>query len=193
MWSVTRNTGETRITLSLSHPSPSGSSRIDIPCGFLSHMLNLMAHRGRLCLNVTAEGDMDVDAHHLTEDIGIVTGIAFREMITSDSATLRRRYGWCLLPMDGSLAQIALDISGRGGLYWEGGFPTDKCGDFDMELVPEFFRGFCRESRVILHVHLLSADNSHHGAEAAFKGMGMALDMALSPADVEPSTKGEWV
>ncbi|MDR1884910.1 MAG: imidazoleglycerol-phosphate dehydratase [Synergistaceae bacterium] len=192
MPSITRNTGETRIALSLSHPSPSGSSHIDIPCGFLAHMLDLMAHRGRFRLDLEATGDVCVDAHHLTEDVGITAGMALREMIVSEGIP-RRRYGWCLLPMDGSLARVALDISGRGGLYWEGNFPTERCGNFDLELVPEFFRGFCRESRATLHISLLAADNSHHAAEAVFKGVGIALDMALQQAEAEPSTKGAWI
>jgi imidazoleglycerol-phosphate dehydratase len=155
-------------------------------------MLDLMSHRGRLGLAVEASGDMHVDSHHIVEDIGIAAGMALLKMIASKEMN-RRRYGWCLLPMDGSLARVALDISGRGGLYWEGRFPADRCGDFDLELVPEFFRGFCRESRSTLHVALLAADNSHHAAEAVFKGVGTALDMALSPADIAPSTKGEWI
>ena len=192
MNSVTRNTKETQISLSVSYPRPPSDIRIDLTCGFLAHMLELMAHRARLGLEVRASGDIHVDAHHLTEDVGIVLGVALREMIQSES-TPRNRYGWCLLPMDGSLVRVALDLSGRGGFYWEGSFPTDRCGDFDLELVPEFFRGFCRESRATMHVAILTADNSHHAAEAVFKGAGMALGMALAASDVPPSTKGEWI
>ncbi len=193
MTTVERNTKETQISLSLSHPADaSKQSRIDIPCGFLAHMIELMTHRGRLCLDLEARGDVHVDAHHLTEDMGIVLGMALKNFLQAEPVA-RKRYGWCLLPMDGTLAQVALDLSGRGGLFWEGTFPTEKCGDFDLELVPEFFRGFCRESRATLHVRLLAVDNSHHAAEAVFKGVGMALDMALAPADVAPSTKGEWL
>ncbi|MDR3331057.1 MAG: imidazoleglycerol-phosphate dehydratase [Synergistaceae bacterium] len=192
MVKISRNTSETQISISMSHPSPSRSGIVNIPCGFLVHMLALMAHRGKLDLSIEATGDMYVDAHHLTEDIGIVMGQAMRELIVSETVN-RGRYGWCLLPMDGSLARVALDISGRGGLYWEGDFQSDKCGDFDLELVPEFFRSFCRESRATLHISLLSVDNSHHAAEAVFKGVGVALDMALAQADIDPSTKGEWV
>lgn len=193
MTTIERSTKETRISLGLAYPvGVSRQSRIDVPCGFLAHMLELMAHRGRLCLEVEARGDLQVDAHHLTEDVGIVLGMAMNGLLREE-AVPRRRYGWCLLPMDGTLAQVALDLSGRGGLFWEGDFPTEKCGDFDLELVPEFFRGFCRESRATMHVRLLAADNSHHAAEAVFKGVGLAVDMALAPADVAPSTKGEWM
>lgn len=197
MQSITRNTKETKISLSLAHPAPSGASRIEMPCGFLSHMLELLAHRGRFALNLKADGDLHVDAHHLSEDIGIVLGMAMKELLQSTGEqgcrVSRKRYGWCLLPMDGSLAQVAVDLSGRGGLFWEGRFPTEKCGDFDLELVPEFFSGFCREARITMHVRLLAVDNSHHAAEAVFKGVGVVLDMALSLAEIEPSTKGEWI
>jgi imidazoleglycerol-phosphate dehydratase len=191
MYSVTRNTKETQVTLSISHPA-SGTGRINAPCGFLAHMLDLMSHRGRLGLDIDASGDVHVDAHHITEDIGIAMGMALKEMLQSEKIS-RARYGWCLLPMDGSLARVAIDLSGRGGLYWEGSFPTEKCGDFDLELVPEFFRGFCRESRATMHIGILAADNSHHASEAVFKGAGAALGMALAAAEIDPSTKGEWI
>lgn len=190
---IERNTKETQISLSLAHPAgASGQNRFDVPSGFLAHMLELMAHRGRFRLEIDARGDTHVDAHHLTEDVGIVLGMALRGLLQEEDLP-RRRYGWCLLPMDGSLARAALDLSGRGGLHWEGLFPSEKCGDFDLELVPEFFRGFCRESRATLHVGILAADNSHHAAEAVFKGVGIALDMALAPADAPASTKGAWM
>lgn len=191
MHKITRKTKETQISLSLSHPSDKRGV-IDIPCGFLAHMLDLLAHRARFGLDIEAEGDMQTDAHHLTEDIGIVLGMAMKEMIAASNRP-RKRYAWCLLPMDGSLARVALDISGRGGLYWRGDFPTDRCGDFDLELAPEFFRGFCRESKTTMHISILEADNSHHAVEAVFKGVGVALDMALADSEIEPSSKGEWI
>ena len=104
-----------------------------------------------------------------------------------------RRYASALLPMDGSLARIALDFSGRGGLWWRGEFPSQKCGDFDTELVPEFFAGFAREAGLTLHIALLETDNSHHAAEAVFKGVGLALKEALAPSESAPSTKGVWL
>lgn len=191
MYEITRDTRETQIRLSLSYPSEDKGA-IDIPCGFLAHMLDLLAHRSRFRLDIKADGDVGTDAHHLTEDIGIVLGLAMKEMLTTEKSS-RHRYGWCLLPMDGSLVRVAVDISGRGGLYWSGGFPTDRCGEFDMELVPEFFRGFCRESRTTMHIAILEADNSHHAAEAIFKGAGLALDMALTCSKTESSSKGEWL
>lgn len=192
MQTIVRNTKETQISLSLEHPAPSGSSSIEIPCGFLSHMLELMLHRGRLGAQVRASGDVQVDAHHLTEDLGIAFGLALHGLLREEKQAVRR-YGWCLLPMDGTLARVALDLSGRGGFFWKGAFPAQKCGDFDTELVPEFFRAFCRESRATLHVALLDVDNAHHAAEAVFKGVGVALDIALAPAETDPSTKGAWL
>lgn len=185
---VERTTRETSIELALTYP---GSERtFDIPCGFMSHMLDLLGHRSGSGLQIKAIGDTHVDAHHLIEDLGIVLGKAFRDLASQEQ---RKRYGWALLPMDGSLVQVALDFSGRGGLYWNGEFPSQKCGEFDLELVPEFFRSFCRESSVTLHIKLLAVDNSHHAAEAVFKGVGVALSQALQPAKTEPSSKGEWL
>lgn len=192
MAELIRNTKETSISFSFTYPAPSEEVKIDIPCPFLTHMLTLMAHRGRLGIEIQASGDIEVDAHHLTEDLGIALGATMYDFVRAEGIS-RYRYGWCLLPMDGSLVQVALDMSGRGGFYWNGSFPTHRCGNYDMELVPEFFAAFCRESRTTMHVSILAADNSHHAAEAVFKGVGIALDMSLAPSDVAPSTKGVWV
>lgn len=192
MIELIRKTKETSVTLAVGYPAPPEEINIDIPCGFLAHMLTLMAHRSRLALVITADGDVDVDYHHLAEDIGITLGVALKEMLQTEKLS-RRRYGSSLLPMDGSLARIALDISGRGGMYWEGSFPSAKCGDFDMELVPEFFTALCREARITAHIGILAADNTHHASEAIFKGFGLALGDALEPSDVSPSTKGAWI
>lgn len=185
---IERNTKETQIKLTLEYPGTERTLRF--PCGFLEHMLELLAHRCGLGLTIEASGDTHVDAHHLAEDLGIALGQAILELAR---ATPRVRYGWCLLPMDGSLAQVALDLSGRGGYYGRGNFPTDKCGDFDLELVPEFFHALCREGKITLHTDLLAVDNSHHAAEALFKGVGMALAQALKPATENPSSKGVWL
>ncbi|MDO5116253.1 MAG: imidazoleglycerol-phosphate dehydratase [Synergistaceae bacterium] len=185
---IRRETKETQIELTLS--SERSERAIDINCGFLAHMLDLFCHRAKLGIKLTARGDVEVDAHHLTEDVGIVLGQALRELA---AARPIRRYGWALLPMDGSLARVALDFSGRGGLCWRGEFPQPRCGDFDMELTPEFFAALAREARLTLHIALLETDNSHHAAEAAFKGVGVAVAEALVPAGGEPSTKGLWL
>lgn len=185
---IARKTKETEIELTLC--GSGGERSIDIGCGFLAHMLDLMCHRAGLGICIKAHGDVEVDYHHLTEDIGIAAGQALRRLA---AAAPVRRYGFALLPMDGSLARVALDFSGRGGLWWSGSFPSQKCGGFDMELVPEFFSGFAREAGLTLHIAVLEADNSHHAAEAVFKGVGLALADALSPARCDPSTKGLWL
>lgn len=185
---IKRETKETRIYLELEYSGEERSIKLD--CGFLAHMLDLMCHRAGLGIKLAADGDTKVDYHHLAEDIGIAFGKCLREIAGTEP---RNRYGWCLLPMDGSLAQAALDFSGRGGCYFRGGFPSEKCGGFDLELVQEFFSALAREGGVTLHLEILAADNSHHAAEALFKGVGMALKQALCPASSAPSTKGLWL
>lgn len=183
-----RETKETRIKLSLEYPDC--ERKIDIGCGFLAHMLDLMCHRAGLGIDLTAKGDTEVDYHHLAEDIGICMGQSLRALVKDKKIN---RYGWCLLPMDGSLARVALDFSGRGAAYCSCPFPAEKCGDFDLELVPEFFRALAREGGITLHIAILEADNSHHAAEALFKGVGMAMRQALVLSEGEPSTKGLWL
>ena len=183
-----RKTNETEIEVSLEFPGK--VRKIEIGCGFLAHMVDLMFSRTGIGICLKAKGDTEVDFHHLTEDIGIVLGQMLREIAKKGGIA---RYGWCILPMDGSLARVALDFSGRGGAYFSGSFPSEKCGDFDMELVPEFFRGFAREGGITLHIALLETDNSHHAAEAVFKAVGMALWQALSHSDRALSTKGLWL
>lgn len=181
-----RKTNETEIKLSLD--TSSLERAIETGCGFLDHMLDLMCHRARIGAEIAACGDTQIDFHHLTEDVGITFGTLLRE-IAAERGRIAR-YGWCLLPMDGSLVRVALDFSGRGSLYWKGEFPTQKCGDFDTELVREFFSGLAREAGLTLHIAILEADNSHHAAEAVFKGAGMALKVALKEDSSFPSTKG---
>lgn len=185
---ITRETKETQIFLRLEYGG--GERSIKTECGFLSHMLELMCHRAGLGAELDARGDARVDSHHLAEDAGIVFGRCLKEIAAAEP---RNRYGWCLLPMDGSLARVALDFSGRGACYFKGAFPSEKCGDFDLELVPEFFRAMAREGGMTLHIEILGADNSHHAAEAVFKGVGMALKQALCPSSGDPSTKGLWL
>lgn len=186
---VIRKTKETQISLTLEYP---GTERnIDTGCGFLTHMIDLMCHRAGLGITIEAKGDVEIDYHHLTEDLGIALGQALRT-IAKESGGINR-YGWCMLPMDASLARVALDFSGRGGAYFKGCFPTEKCGDFDMELVFEFFLALAREGGITLHIGILEADNSHHAAEAIFKGVGMSIRQALIPASIDPSTKGKWL
>lgn len=185
---ISRETNETQLYLELECGGAERSLKLE--CGFLAHMLDLMCHRAGLGASLAAKGDTWVDFHHLAEDIGIAFGQCLRDIAKAEP---RNRYGWCLMPMDGSLARVALDFSGRGGCYFTGGFPSEKCGSFDLELVPEFFRAMAREGGITLHIEILAADNSHHAAEAVFKGVGAALRQALSPSVSDPSTKGLWL
>jgi len=165
-------------------------NRVESPCGFLNHMIDLFLHHAGIPGRLSATGDVEVDAHHLTEDVGILMGAAFLDLFRRGPC---ERYGSIALPMDGTLVLVALDISGRGGLTWNADFPTSRCGEFDTELVKEFWTAFSREARLTLHLHALTVDNSHHLSEAAFKGIGRALKAALAPACGETSTKGLWV
>ena len=180
-----RTTKETSVSLRLDVDG--GERRIDLPCGFLRPMLELFAFHAGIGLDVAATGDVDVDYHHLAEDVGILLGKAFEQ---ARSGRTLQRYGWCALPMDGSLVLAAVDFSGRGQFEWHGEFPAERCGDFDLELIPEFWRAVCREGRITFHARALACDNAHHLAEALFKGAGRAFRQALAPADELQSTKG---
>jgi imidazoleglycerol-phosphate dehydratase len=185
---IERTTSETSVSVSLDVTAGGGAETdIRIPCGFLGHMLELFAFHGDLHLSVQAKGDTNVDAHHVTEDIAICLGRAFFE---EWSSTARARYGWCALPMDGSCALVSVDLSGRGGFHFDDTFPSPRCGDFDMELIPEFWHAFAREARATIHASFVAKDNSHHMAEALFKAMAHALRQALVPSETTSTTKG---
>lgn len=183
--SLERTTGETEICLTLENSQE--KSQISISCGFMEHMIELFSFHAGISLKISGSGDIQVDYHHIVEDLGIVMGKAFLELFRSQPNS---RYGWSLIPMDGSLVMTSIDISGRNRLVWEVSFPSEKCGDFDMELVREFWESFTRESRVTLHVHQVCSDNSHHLAEAVFKGIGRSLRQALVGSESIQSTKG---
>jgi len=187
---VSRKTSETDIRLSLNLDG-SGKWRIDTGVPFFDHMLSHVAVHGLLDLDLTCRGDIEVDAHHTVEDVGIALGDALASAVGDKRGLVR--YGSALLPMDEALAQVALDFSGRGLLVCEAVFPTSKVGQFDSELVPEFLRALAHHAGVTLHVTVLHGANTHHIIEAIYKGLGRALYQALSldprRADV-PSTKG---
>lgn len=183
-----RNTRETSVVLALDLDD--SAIDLDFQCGFLAHMLELFAFHAKIGLVIDACGDVEVDYHHLAEDIGIMMGRSFASEL---EGRVIQRYGWCAMPMDGSLVLVAVDFSGRGQFEWDGGFPSPRCGDFDLELLPEFWRAVCREGRITLHARTLACDNSHHLAEALFKGAGRAFRQALFPADELQSTKGALV
>lgn len=186
-----RKTAETDIKLSLELDG-SGKSDIDTGCGFLDHMLTLFASHGRFDLAVKCKGDTNVDYHHTTEDIGIALGQAFSDALGDKKGITR--YGFMILPMDEALVLSAVDISGRAYLNFNAKFNTEKIGDFDTELVKEFFYGFVRSAAVTLHIKMFEGENSHHLAEAIFKGTARALRQAVSIdqsyKNEIPSTKG---
>ena len=188
---ICRQTAETDIELTLKLDG-TGSYNVQTGCGFLDHMLALFARHGRFDLTVRCAGDVDVDYHHTTEDIGIALGQALAQSLGEMRGIAR--YGECLLPMDEALVQVALDCSGRGTLAYALMLPTEKVGDFDTELGKEFFLALTREARLTLHLRQLAGENSHHILEAAFKGFGRALRKAVAIdaafADEIPSTKG---
>lgn len=188
---IARNTKETQIQISINLDGK-GSFDGNTGVGFLDHMLELFSHHGRFDMNIYAKGDIQVDAHHTVEDVGITLGKAFAEAL-GDMRGITR-YGSFLLPMDESLVLVALDFSGRPHLTYGLKIPAQRVGDFDSELAQEFFLGFCRAAGLTLHLKQLEGANSHHIIEAAFKGFGRALRQAvavdLSSADEIPSTKG---
>lgn len=187
---VTRVTGETDITVELDLDG-AGTCLIDTGVPFFDHMLNAFGRHGLFDLTVRATGDIEVDAHHTVEDTGIVLGQAFTQAL-GDKAGITRFSDVCI-PMDETLVQAAVDISGRGQAYCDLPIPTERVGSFDTELAVEFFYAFARDARVTLHVRELAGANSHHIIEAAFKAAGRAMRYAceLDPrVNGVPSTKG---
>lgn len=188
---VMRNTAETQISVFLCLDGE-GTAEINSGVGFLNHMLTLFARHGGFDLRVMCKGDTCVDDHHSVEDIGIALGEAFAQAI-GDKRGIRRYASLCL-PMDEALILCAVDISGRATLVNALTFPTEKIGSFDTQLVEEFFLGFVRKAEISLHLRQFCGSNSHHIAEAAFKGFGRALREAVSidaaRAGEIPSTKG---
>jgi len=188
---VSRNTLETQITVELNLDG-SGKSKFDTGLPFLDHMLDQIARHGLLDIAILAKGDLHIDAHHTVEDIGITLGQAFNQSV-GDKKGLRR-YGHAYVPLDESLSRVVLDISGRPGLSFNCIFVRDTVGDFDVDLINEFFQGFVNHALVTLHIDNLAGNNAHHQAETIFKAFGRALRVALEldprMAGVMPSTKG---
>ena len=188
---INRSTAETKISVTLNLDGI-GSSEIDTGCGFLDHMLTLFSRHGRFDLKVTCIGDTQVDYHHTVEDIGITLGTAFSQALGEKRGICR--YGDTLLPMDEALILSAVDLSGRSCLGFDLPIPTQKVGDFDTELVEEFWLGFVRQAQCTLHIKELSGTNSHHIIEGAFKSVARSLKKAvlIDPvyAGEIPSTKG---
>lgn len=187
---VRRETSETKVGVEIDLDG-SGVVSIDTQCGFLNHMLTLMGAHGLFDLSIKAEGDVEVDFHHLVEDVGICLGQAVDKAL-SDRAGIRR-FSSVQIPMDEALVSEAIDISGRSHLVYNVPLQREKVGDMDTEIIEEFFMGFVRNARVTLHINLIYGKNTHHIIEAIFKGFGRALAEAVS-LDTRrtsiPSTKG---
>ena len=188
---ITRNTAETKISLTLNLDG-SGKSEIATGCGFLDHMLVLLAKHGRFDLTVSCKGDTWVDDHHTVEDVGIALGQAVKTALADKRGITR--YGSQILPMDEALILTAIDLSGRSYLGYDMQIPAQKVGTFDTELVEEFWLGFVRNAEATLHIRQMAGTNSHHIIEGAFKSVGRSLRAAVAIesayADEIPSTKG---
>lgn len=184
-----RSTLETGIEISLAEDRLATESKINTGIGFFDHMLTLLSFHSDLYLEVLADGDLEVDFHHTVEDVGIVLGQLIRELYTSKKSY--KRYGFFYLPMDESLARVVLDLSGRPHLNFQADFSQAKVGDFDVELVEEFFNAVAMNSRMTLHIDLLKKGNTHHEIEAIFKAFARSLKIALNEAEGGiPSSKG---
>lgn len=188
--SIERETGETRITLKVILDGR-GRSEVETGIGFFDHMLTHIARHGLFDLEIRAEGDLEVDAHHTVEDVGICLGKAFLEALGDFKGI--RRFGHAVIPMDEALAEASIDFCGRPFLRLEGELPCGKAGEFDSELAEEFFRAFAVNSRSTLHMDLRAGKNLHHCIEGLFKAFAHALDEAvrIDPRiEGVPSTKG---
>ena len=189
--SVERNTLETQITVTVDLDG-SGKSSFETGLPFLDHMLDQVARHGLVDLDVKANGDLHIDAHHTVEDIGITLGQAFTKALGDKKGIVR--YGHAYVPLDEALSRVVIDFSGRPGLIYKADYPRAMVGGFDVDLLHEFFQGFVNHANVTLHIDNLRGANSHHIAETIFKAFGRALRMAMTMdermAGVMPSTKG---
>ncbi len=188
---VTRNTLETQINVSLNLDG-TGKAMLQTGVPFLDHMLDQIARHGMLDLEVIAKGDLHIDAHHTVEDIGITLGQAFAQAVGDKKGLCR--YGHAYVPLDEALSRVVLDLSGRPGLVFNVDFSRARIGDFDVDLIHEFFQGFINHALMTLHIDNLSGRNAHHQAETIFKAFGRALRTAATPdpaaSGIIPSTKG---
>lgn len=188
---VSRNTLETQITVTINLDG-TGASSFSTGLPFLDHMLDQIARHGMMDISVVAKGDLHIDAHHTVEDIGITLGQAFTKALGDKKGIVR--YGHSYVPLDEALSRVVLDLSGRPGLEYFVEFTRARIGDFDVDLIHEFFQGFVNHALVTLHIDNLRGVNAHHQAETIFKAFGRALRMASTPdsrmAGIMPSTKG---
>jgi len=181
---VTRSTSETEVTVRINLDG-SGQARLHTGIGFLDHMLDQVARHGMIDLDVDAEGDLHVDAHHTVEDVGITLGQAFLKALGTKQGI--RRFGHAFVPLDEALSRVVVDCSGRPGLVMDVPFTSSMIGTFDSQLVHEFFQGFVNHALVTLHIDNLKGVNAHHQAETVFKGFACALRSAV---EIDPRASG---
>jgi imidazoleglycerol-phosphate dehydratase len=188
---VSRDTLETRITVAVNLDG-TGTAEFKTGIPFLEHMLDQVARHGMIDLNIQAEGDLHIDAHHTVEDVGITLGQAVAKALQDKKGI--RRYGHAYVPLDEALSRVVIDFSGRPGLEYNVNFTRARIGDFDVDLFHEFFQGFINHANATLHIECLHGVNAHHIAETIFKAFGRAVRMAIEPdprmTGIMPSTKG---
>jgi len=188
---IKRDTLETQVSVSLDLDG-AGAAKLATGLPFLDHMLDQVARHGMIDLEIAAKGDLHIDAHHTVEDVGISLGRAVAEAVGDKRGI--RRYGHAYVPLDEALSRVVIDFSGRPGLVYQLKFSRAWIGEFDVDLVREFFQGFVNHAQVTLHIDNLRGENAHHQCETVFKAFGRALRMAVEPdpraAGVVPSTKG---
>ena len=188
---ITRDTSETQIVLSVNLDG-TGDSHLATGLPFFDHMLTQISRHGMIDIHVEATGDLEVDAHHMVEDVGIVLGQALNEAIGDKSGITR--YGHAYVPLDEALSRVVVDLSGRPGLHYGVEYTRARVGDFDVDLLREFFQGLVNHSMMTVHLDNLKGDNAHHQAETLFKAFGRALRMAVTADErmsgIVPSTKG---
>jgi imidazoleglycerol-phosphate dehydratase len=188
---VSRNTLETQITVRINLDGD-GRSRLATGIGFFDHMLDQVARHGMIDLEIEAKGDLHIDAHHTVEDVGITLGQALAKALGDKKGV--RRYGHAYVPLDEALSRVVIDLSGRPGLEYSVDYVRGLVGEFDVDLIHEFFQGLVNHAQVTLHVDNLKGANAHHQAETIFKAFGRALRMAVEPdpraQGTLPSTKG---
>jgi len=188
---IHRETRETQISVSVDLDG-TGASKLQTGLPFFDHMLEQVARHGLIDLDIKASGDLDIDAHHTVEDVGITLGQAIAQALGEPRGI--NRYGHAYVPLDEALSRAVIDFSGRPGLEFRVDWPRARVGDFDVDLLGEFFQGFCNHAQVTVHIDALRGRNTHHVAETVFKAFGRALRMALAhderQGDTVPSTKG---
>jgi len=189
---VNRDTKETRISVDLDLDGQ-GKAELDIKIPFLEHMLDQVTRHGMFDITIKAKGDLEIDAHHTVEDVGITLGQAFTQALADKTGI--RRYGHAYVPLDEALSRVVLDCSGRPGLEYNAKYPRARIGEFDVDLIFEFFQGFVNHSMITMHIDNIRGRNAHHIAETIFKAFGRALRMAVEPDPrmdgILPSTKGK--